>query len=146
MEYGRGGALTQGVAVDAFVGRRPQRDVSDPSPPLDSWTNILEHLPDAVFMVAGAGIGGKIKYLNARATCMFGYERAELIGQPIELLVPAQLRERHVQHRRGYSQSARLRTMGAGLQLRGCRRDGTEFPINERRFVAPGNRVSARQT
>lgn len=119
-----------GVDVDAFVGRRSQTDVIDRSLPQDSWTNVLEHLPDAVFMVAGAGIGGKITYLNAQAIRMFGYERGELIGQSIELLVPAPLRERHVQHRRAYSQSARLRTMGAGLQLLGCRRDGSEFPID----------------
>ena len=116
--------------MDAFVGRRPQTEVIGRSLPQDSWTNVLEHLPDAVFMVAGAGIGGKIMYLNAQATRMFGYERGELIGQPVELLVPAQLRKRHVQHRRAYSQSPRLRTMGAGLQLLGCRRDGTEFPIH----------------
>jgi two-component system CheB/CheR fusion protein len=116
--------------VDVYVGRGPKTQVIDRSLPQDSSTSILEHLPDAVFMVAGAGIGGKIKYLNAQATRMFGYERGELIGQPIELLVPPQLRERHAQHRRTYSQSARLRTMGAGLQQLGCRRDGSEFPID----------------
>jgi len=96
----------------------------------DSWAEVLEHLPDAVFMVVGEGMSGKIKYLNAQATRMFGYKPGELIDQSIELLVPPQLRESHVQHRRVYSESARLRTMGAGLQLLGCRRDGSEFPID----------------
>jgi PAS domain S-box-containing protein len=96
----------------------------------DSWTEVLEHLPDAVFMVAGSGQSGTIKYLNAQATRMFGYERSELIDQPIELLVPENLRDRHVQHRSTYASAAQLRTMGAGLQLRGRRRDGTEFPID----------------
>ena len=95
----------------------------------DSWTAVLEHLPDAVFIVAGPAGSGKIKYLNAQATGMFGYERNELIDQPIEVLVPRHLRERHVQHRRTYMQSPRMRPMGAGLQLLGRRRDGSEFPI-----------------
>lgn len=108
----------------------PQTRIMDSALLQDSWTDVLEHLPDGVFMVVGEGIGGKIKYLNAHAARMFGYGPGELIDQSIELLVPMQLRERHVQHRRAYSRSARLRTMGAGLQLLGCRRDGSEFPID----------------
>lgn len=113
-----------------YVGPGVQTEIIDRSLLQDSWRDVLEHLPDAVFMVVGAGNSGRIKYLNAQATRMFGYEHDDLIDQSIELLVPAQLRERHVQHRCAYSQSARLRPMGAGLQLLGCRRDGTEFPID----------------
>ena len=116
--------------MDSYVGFTPLTEEIDPLLLRDPWTDVLEHLPDAVFMVAGAGTDGKIKYLNAQATRMFGFERSELIDQSIEVLVPAPLRERHVQHRRTYTHSARLRTMGAGLPLLGRRRDGTEFPID----------------
>jgi PAS domain S-box-containing protein len=116
--------------VDSHEGFTSLTEELDPSLLQDSWTDVLEHLPDAVFMVAGAGTDGKIKYLNAQATRMFGFERSELIDKSIEVLVPAPLQDRHVQHRRTYTHAARLRTMGAGLQLRGRRRDGTEFPID----------------
>ena len=96
----------------------------------DSWTDIFEHLPDAVFIVAGRADEGQIKYLNAQATRMFGYDREELIDQSIETLVPLHLRERHTQHRHAYTDTARPRQMGAGLALFGMRRDGTEFPID----------------
>jgi two-component system, sensor histidine kinase len=116
--------------VGLYVGAELPTEAIDQALLREPWTDVLEHLPDAVFMVAGAGIPGKIKYLNAQATRMFGYERWELIDQSIEVLVPAQLREQHVQHRRMYTYAPRLRTMGAGLQLLGRRRDGTEFPID----------------
>jgi PAS domain S-box-containing protein len=61
---------------------------------------------------------------------MFGYEPGELVGQSIDMLVPHPVRERHVQHRRAYAHAPKLRTMGAGLALRGRRRDGSEFPID----------------
>jgi len=98
--------------------------------PQDAWTDVLEHLPEAVFVVAGSRQGGEIQYLNAQAIRMFGYERSELIHQPVELLIPQHLRARHVQHRDSYSHSPRLRTMGAGIRLLGRRRDGSEFPID----------------
>jgi two-component system, sensor histidine kinase len=91
--------------------------------------DILELLPDAVFVVAQGAADGRILYANAQATRMFGYERGALIGQPIELLVPHRLLNRHTHHRRD-SEAPRLRAMGAGLTSLGRRRDGTEFPID----------------
>ncbi|MGO9513181.1 MAG: hybrid sensor histidine kinase/response regulator [Steroidobacteraceae bacterium] len=113
-----------------YVGPGVQTEITDRSLLFDPWTDVLEYLPDAVFMVDGAGIGGKIKYLNPQASRMFGYQHGDLIDHSIELLVPVQPRERHVQHRPDYSLPAQLRPMGAGLQLLGRRRDGTEFPID----------------
>jgi PAS domain S-box-containing protein len=112
------------VDINAYTG------LIDRSLLQDSWTDIFEHLPDAVFIVAGAGNAGRIKYLNIQATRLFGYESGELIDQSIEILVPHHLRENHVQHRRTYAQSARLRQMGADLTLLGRRRDGSEFPVD----------------
>jgi PAS domain S-box-containing protein len=72
---------------------------------------------------------GAIVLVNARTEAMFGYPRAELIGQPVELLVPAPLRDRHAAHRAGYTAEPRTRPMGRGLDLAGRRKDGTEFPL-----------------
>jgi hypothetical protein len=60
---------------------------------------------------------------------MFGYSRDELIGQPVELLIPTRLRERHVGHRAAYMAAPRVRSMGQGLDLSGLKKDGTEFPV-----------------
>jgi PAS domain-containing protein len=67
--------------------------------------------------------------LNARAETMFGYTRAELIGQPVELLIPKRLGERHVAHRATYMAAPRVRPMGQGLDLIGLRKDGSAFPV-----------------
>jgi hypothetical protein len=73
--------------------------------------------------------GGRIVQVNARTGTMFGYARAELIGQPVEALIPASLRDRHVAHRGTYMTAPRTRSMGRGLDLAGLKKDGTEFPV-----------------
>ena len=60
---------------------------------------------------------------------MFGYTRAELLGQSLEILLPARVRRGHIAHRTGYFAEPRVRPMGIGLDLAGCRKDGTEFPV-----------------
>src|ERR1700678_251045 len=60
---------------------------------------------------------------------MFGYQRDELLGQEIEILVPQRFRGRHPQHRKEFFAQPRVRPMGQGLGLYGRRRDGTEFPV-----------------
>ena len=60
---------------------------------------------------------------------LFGYDRDELIRQPVEILVPERLRDRHLGHRTGYFVDPKVREMGAGLELWGRRADGSEFPI-----------------
>jgi PAS domain S-box-containing protein len=87
---------------------------------------LLEAAPDAIVIVDRSGT---IVLVNALTERMFGYPRAELLGQPVELLLPDRLRERHGAHRRGFTASPRARAMGSGLQLSGRRRDGSEFPI-----------------
>jgi PAS domain S-box-containing protein len=97
---------------------------------LPPWTAVLDHLPDAVFIIAGSQADGRIVYVNPRAERMFGYQKGELLDEPIELLVPLNLSEEHVRHRSSYAMAPQLRAMGAGLALRGRRRDGTEFPVD----------------
>jgi PAS domain S-box-containing protein len=72
---------------------------------------------------------GRIGLLNRRTEEMFGYSREELIGQPLELLVPASHRGLHAEHRAGYFRDPRVRSMGADMELSGQRKDGTQFPV-----------------
>jgi PAS domain S-box-containing protein len=79
--------------------------------------------------IVGADAAGRIALLNRRTEEMFGYTRAELVGQPIELLIPTRQRQTHARHRATYMAAPRVRTMGRGLDLAGRRKDGTEFPV-----------------
>jgi PAS domain S-box-containing protein len=91
--------------------------------------DILDLLPDALFIVGNLADGGRIRYANPRASQLFGYGIQELIDQPIEMLIPQRFAAQHRRHRHQYAQSPRMRAMGAGLALLGRRRDGSEFPI-----------------
>jgi len=72
---------------------------------------------------------GRIVLTNMHADRLFGYDRDDLLGQPVEILVPVRDRAAHARHRARYFESARVRPMGAGLELYGRRKDGTEFPV-----------------
>ena len=74
-----------------------------PASLLQAWTDVLELLPDAVFIVDSVGDGGRVSYVNSQASRMFGYEQGELVGQSIDILVPHAIRERHIQHRHAYA-------------------------------------------
>jgi PAS domain S-box-containing protein len=86
----------------------------------------LESSPDAMVLVDGHG---HILFINQQLTAIFGYDREELRGQNIELLMPERYRARHVGHRGRFAAENRLRPMGAGLDLHARRKDGTEFPV-----------------
>src|SRR5689334_3136374 len=75
---------------------------------------LLDSVPDAIVT---SGADGRIVLVNSQAEQLFGYSRAELIGQPVELLLPARLRKVHVQHRSTYAALPRTRPMGLGLEL-----------------------------
>jgi PAS domain S-box-containing protein len=90
-----------------------------------TYQGLLEAAPDAII---GVGVDGAIVLLNAQAERLFCYERAELIGQSIELLVPESARAIHPALREGYVSDPAHRQMGAALQLSARRKDGTEFP------------------
>ncbi|HWG19625.1 MAG TPA: sigma 54-interacting transcriptional regulator [Terracidiphilus sp.] len=83
--------------------------------------------PDAIFVVDAKGV---IREANPRAAEMFGYERGEMVGLPIEALVPERFRERHPSHRENFNAHPRTRQMGAALNLFALRKDGTEFPVD----------------
>jgi PAS domain S-box-containing protein len=87
---------------------------------------LLESAPDAMVI---AGRDGRIVLVNSQTEKLFLYDRSELIGQPVEILVPERFRERHPAHRIAYAHDPRFRAMGSELALYGRRKDGTEFPV-----------------
>jgi PAS domain S-box-containing protein len=104
------------------------------------FVGLLEAVPDALVGVDRAGV---IRYINRRALSLFGYESDELVGQPVETLVPDSVRPDHPAHREAYFASPRTRRVEPDRQgsserkpavsprcLHGRRRDGTEFPLN----------------
>ncbi len=90
------------------------------------FRTLLESAPDAMIIIDERG---KIAIVNAQAEAMFGYRRNEMLGQPVEELLPKRLHKRHVQHREAFAKAPSLRPMGVGLDLAARRRDGSEFPV-----------------
>lgn len=88
--------------------------------------NLLESAPDGILIADGRGT---IVMVNQETERMFGYTSAELIGQPVELLLAADMRERHERHRDTYGANPSIRPMGAGLDLVARRRNGTQLPV-----------------
>lgn len=88
---------------------------------------LLEAGPDAILVVDDTGA---VVFANALAHTLFGYDAGELVGQPVDVLVPDVRRATHREKREQYLQSPRIRTMGVGQELSGRRRDGTELPVD----------------
>ena len=108
----------RGQAPPAVVVSRAQAETH--------FQALLESAPDSIVIVDEAG---RIVIANGQTERMFQYDRAELIGQPVEMLLPERLRARHTRHRTGYSAEPHTRPMGIGLDLVAQRRDGSEFPV-----------------
>lgn len=87
---------------------------------------LLDAAPDATVVVSADGI---IRFANARLEHVFGYARDEVIGRPVECLLPERLRTAHPKERERYFSSPTVRPMGVGLDLYGLHRDGHEIPV-----------------
>jgi hypothetical protein len=114
---GATGAITGVATITRDVTERQRADAR--------FRGLLEAAPDAMVC---AGADGRIALVNAQTERLFGYSRDELTGQPVEILVPDQVRELHPGHRARYVADPQPRPMGAGMELAGRRRDGTTFP------------------
>jgi len=88
---------------------------------------LLESAPDPVVIVDRKG---RIAVVNARVEAVFGYPRAELLGQPVEMLIPERLHAAHVKQRSAYQEDPHARAMGAGQDLYARRKDGSEFAVD----------------
>lgn len=90
------------------------------------FRDLLESMPDGIVMVDAEG---RIVLANGQAETLFGYDRNQLVGHRVETLLPHRYRDAHILHRTRFVAQPRVRTMGAGLELFGQRRDGSEFPV-----------------
>lgn len=112
---------TDGLVVTSTIRRIDEADISEAY-----FRMLLESAPDAMIIIDDQG---KIAIANGQSEKMFGYERQEMLGQPVEMLLPERLQKSHVGHRDGFSTNPRLRPMGPDLDLLARRKDGSEFPV-----------------
>src|SRR3990172_9434360 len=94
--------------------------------PEEQFRVLFEAAPNGVMAVDAAGC---IVLLNAQVEKMFGYSREELIGRPVEVLVPVRFRRGHAGLRKSFAAVPQMRPMGTGLDLLAARKDGSEFPV-----------------
>jgi PAS domain S-box-containing protein len=92
----------------------------------ERFRRVVESAPSAMVMI---GPAGRIVMVNAQSERLFGYPRDELLGQPIEILVPERFRHNHPGLRKSFFANPQSRPMGAGRDLYGLKNDGSEFPI-----------------
>jgi PAS domain S-box-containing protein len=110
-----------GLLVSAAI-----RDITAQKRAQQRILTLLDSAPDAMVV---AGEDGRIVLVNSQTEKLFGFERSELLGQPVEVLVPERFWAEHRKHRSKYIEHAQVRPMGAGYELYGVSKDGTEFPV-----------------
>lgn len=109
---------------DDVGGRSMSAPLSDLS--VSRAWRMLESAPDGMLMTDADGV---VLAVNQQIEQLFGYDRAELLGREVEILLPGHLGEIHRRHRARYQVDPSIRSMGSGLELRGRRSDGSEFPV-----------------
>jgi PAS domain S-box-containing protein len=107
-----------------FVGMI--RDLSERKRSEELFRLVVESTPNAIVMVDGRG---QMVLANSQAEAYFSYSREELVGQPVEMLLPPRFRAQHPEFRTSFFASPLARPMGAGRDLYGQRKDGSEFPV-----------------
>jgi two-component system, sporulation sensor kinase E len=136
IEYLRKNGSQVPVSITVFVVKREDgesmgvaaivRDLTERKHAEEQFRLVVESSPNGLLMVDEQGI---IRMVNRQVDQLFGYERAELIGQPVEILVPQQMRSNHAGDRAEFIAHSESRAMGKGRDLYGVRKDGQEFPL-----------------
>jgi PAS domain S-box-containing protein len=119
-------ALTPIEHEDGMLVSSTIRDISGDDTSEAYFRNVLESAPDAMIIIDHIG---KITVVNRQAEEMFGYTRKQLLGQEVEMLLPDDLRIRHISHRAAFAAKPQLRPMGSDLELMGRRADDSMFPV-----------------
>jgi PAS domain S-box-containing protein len=102
------------------------RDISDRKKAEQKFRELLEAAPDAFVIV---NRNGEIVLVNSQTEKLFDYQREQLLGKKMEMLIPSRYRSKHPGFREDFFHAPRTRPMGIGFELYGLRRDGTEFPV-----------------
>lgn len=136
IEYLRKNGSLVPVSITVFAVKRDDgesmgvaaivRDLTERKHAEEQFRLVVELSPNGLLMVDEQGI---IQLVNRQVDQLFGYERAELIGQPVEILVPQRMRSRHAGDRAEFIAHSESRAMGRGRDLFGVRKDGAEFPL-----------------
>ncbi|HEY6293752.1 MAG TPA: PAS domain S-box protein [Terriglobia bacterium] len=124
VEEASGRRLVGGLAMDVTGRKRAEEQMRESQA---MFEKLFESSPDAIIATDRSG---QIVGANAQVEKVFGYSYQELVGRPIEMLMPERLRGAHAIHRQNYYAAPRTRAMGEGLALYGRRKDGTEFPVD----------------
>lgn len=111
----------EGLLVSASI-----RDISVTKKSEEKFRSLLESAPDATVIV---NVKGEIQMINKQTEEVFQYSKEELIGKAVEILIPMDIRSKHVSHRADFSHSPRRREMGEGIELKAVKKDGTLFPV-----------------
>jgi PAS domain S-box-containing protein len=102
------------------------RDITESMRAQERFRQAVESAPNGMVMIDAEG---KIVLVNAQTERLFGYTRDEILGQPVELLVPQRFRPKHPEYRSGFFANPQVRPMGAARELYARRKDGSEFPV-----------------
>ncbi len=121
----RQGQIVAASTIARDIGERIRHEATI-SAAEHRFRGVIDSSPNAWL---GVGLDGLVTYVNERMSASFGYRSAELIGQPVEILVPDRFRDQHISDRTAYTETPVPRAVGAGRELVGRRKDGSEFPV-----------------
>lgn len=102
------------------------RDITEKRKVEEKFYALLDSAPDATVIVNEEGV---IQMANTQTEKLFGYSRHEIIGKPVEVFIPIELRSRHIHHRADFARSSKVRAMGVGIELNAVKKDGSMFPV-----------------